>query len=255
MAQPDNAAGWDALADAYREHVGWVDGELTWGLRCPPESELQLISDVVDGATTVVLGCGGGEDLVALDRLGAGPLTGVDPSARQLAHARERCESAGIDVDLVATGAQDLSALADASADLIVSVQAFDYLDEPAAAIAEVARVLRPGGLLAFSTLHPADVCTDEDPPHGWHASWFQGEHRWMWDDLADTDVPFVSWFRSASEWFTICTEGGLVVERLVEPAPADDPRWIERGWLSPTGYAKGDTVPSTILVRARRPA
>ncbi|MTV25695.1 methyltransferase domain-containing protein [Nitriliruptoraceae bacterium ZYF776] len=255
MDRPDNVAGWDALADAYQEHVGWVDEELTWGLRCPPEREVQLIGDVVDGARTVVIGCGAGEDLVALARAGAGPLTGVDPSARQLVHARRRCADAGVAADLVCTGAQDLAGVADGVVDLVVSVQAFDYLHDPAPAVAEVRRVLRPGGVLAFSVLHPADVCTGEDPPHGWHTSWFRGEHRWVWDGLADEDVPFASWFRSASEWFTWCTDGGLVVERLLEPAPVDDPRWIERGWLSRAGYAKGDLVPSTILVRARRPS
>ncbi len=66
----DNATGWDRLAEAYATHVGWVDDELTWGLRCPPERELCLVSDVVGGARTAVVGCGGGEDGLALARLG-----------------------------------------------------------------------------------------------------------------------------------------------------------------------------------------
>jgi hypothetical protein len=118
----------------------------------------------------------------------------------------------------------------------------------------EIRRVLRPDGVVALSTLHPADVCTNDEPPHGWHTSWFQVEHTWVWDGLAERDIPFRSWFRSVSDWFTACTDAGLVVERLLEPAPVDDPRWITRGWLDETTYAKADVVPSTIIVRARRP-
>lgn len=254
MSSADNVAGWDALADAYQEHVGWVEDELTWGLRCPPEAELGLVADVVEGAATVVLGCGGGEDLVALHRMGVGALTGVDPSVAQLRHARRRCAAAGVEATLVRAVAEELDALADASADLVVSVQALNYVADADRCMREIRRVLRPGGVLTFSTLHPADVCTDDARPHGWRRSWFQVQQDWTWDGLAG-EIAFTSWFRSASDWFAACTDAGLVVERLLEPAPVEDPRWIERGWLDAASYAKADTVPSTILVRARRPS
>ncbi|WP_052667983.1 class I SAM-dependent methyltransferase [Nitriliruptor alkaliphilus] len=250
----DNGAAWDRLADAYQRWVGWPEDVLTWGIRCPPEEDLHLVTDVADGARTLVLGCGAGEDLVALARLGAGPLTGIDPSQRQLAHAGRRCDAAGLDVTLVASGAEDLDAVADASQDLVVSVQALDYVRDLDRCLAEVHRVLVPGGVVALSVLHPADLATSGDPPHGWHRSYFTEELAWAWDGLVDEDVALTSWFRSPSTWFTACTRAGLVVERLLEPRPVDDERWIERGWLDATGYAKADLVPSTILVRARRP-
>lgn len=249
-----NAAGWDQLADAYRRHVGWPEDALTWGIRCPPEHELQLVTDVAPGARTLVLGCGAGEDLVALAGLGVGPLTGVDPSTRQLAHARERCGAAGVDATLVASGAEDLGVVPDRSQDLVVSVQALDYVADLDRCFAEVHRVLVPGGVLAFSVLHPADLATDDTPPHGWHSSYFDGQRSWTWDGLAEQDVDLTSWQRTPSTWFTACTAAGLVVERLLEPPPADDRRWIDRGWLDEDGYAKCERIPSTILLRARRP-
>lgn len=249
-----NAEGWDRLADAYQRHVGWPEDELTWGIRCPPETDLRLISDVVQEARTLVLGCGGGEDLVALAALGAGPLTGVDPSLRQLEHARRRCAARHLDPTLIPSGAEDLSAVEDASQDLVVSVQALDYVGDLARCLAEVHRVLRPGGVLALSVLHPADLATSDEPPYGWHRSYFTSQHRWTWDGLADDAIEFTSWLRPPSSWFAACSGAGLIVERLLEPAPADDRRWIERGWLDDAGYAKSELVPATILVRARRP-
>jgi SAM-dependent methyltransferase len=249
-----NRRAWDTLADAYHRHVGWPDDELTWGLRCPAEGELRLVSDVVAGARTLVLGCGGGEDLVALAHLGAGPLTGVDLSTAQLDHARRRCADHEVTAELVHGDVADLSGLPTGGYDLVVSVQALDYVADLDRCLREIRRVLRPAGVLALSVLHPADLSTDDAPPHGWHRSWFAGRMGWRWDGLADDAVDLVSWFRSASDWFTACTAAGLVVERLLEPAPVDDPRWLERGWLDATTYAKAELVPSTILVRARRP-
>ncbi|MFA9429397.1 class I SAM-dependent methyltransferase [Egicoccus sp. AB-alg2] len=252
---PDaNARGWDVLADAYQREVGWPDDALTWGLRCPPEEDLRLVTDLVTGATTVVVGCGGGQDLLALARMGAGRLVGVDPSARQLAHARRRLDEAGVEATLVRADAEALHEVPDGAADLVVSVQALNYLEDVDGGMAEAWRVLRPGGHLVFSVMHPADAVTDDAPPYGFRRSWFEVASDWVWDGLAEEDVAFRSWFRSASDWFTACRRAGFDVERLLEPAPADDRRWIERGWLDEDGYAKLDRVPATIAVRARRP-
>ncbi|MBW3658278.1 MAG: class I SAM-dependent methyltransferase [Actinobacteria bacterium] len=251
---PDNEASWDALAGAYQEHVGWPDDELTWGWRTPPESELRLVSDVVAGATTLVLGCGGGQDLVALARLGAGALTGLDVSSEQLSHARSRLAEAGVAATLVHADAADLDRFDAGTFDLVVSVQALDYVADVDALVAGVTRILRPGGVLAFSVMHPAEAATDDTRPWPWTGSYFEAERDWVWDGLADDDLAFRSWFRSPAAWFTALTDGGLVVDRLLEPAPVDDRRWIERGWLDEDGYAKLDRVPATILVRAHRP-
>ncbi len=255
MTTPDNRAAWDVLADAYQAHVGWPDDELTWGLRCPPERELRVVTDVAAGARTLVLGCGGGQDLIALHRLGAGPLVGLDLSARQLDHARRRLADAGVDAELVEAAADDLAWCTDASIDLVVSVQALDYVADADRLFAEVHRILRPGGVVAFSVLHPADLATDDVPPHGWRSSYFTTERDWVWDGLADEDPTLRSWVRSPAAWFTAVTGAGLQVERLLEPPPADDPGWIERGWLDADGYAKLELVPATIVLRARRPA
>jgi ubiquinone/menaquinone biosynthesis C-methylase UbiE len=251
---PDIAAGWDRLADAYQREIGWPDDQLSWGFRCPPEHELRLVSDVAAGADTLVIGCGGGQDLVALARLGAGSLVGIDPSSTQLEHAAARLDEAGVDARLELGTAEALTGVADASVDVAVSVQALNYVADLTAAVAELRRVLRPGGIVAISVMHPADMSTKDRAPYGWHTSWFEVERDWEWDGLADEAIAFRSWFRSPSQWFTALTEGGLVVDRLLEPAPVDDPSWIDRGWLDADTYAKLDVVPSTIIVRAHQP-
>lgn len=253
MTDPDgNARSWDTLADAYQHEVGWPEDDLAWGIRCPRESQLAVLAGA--SGATLVLGCGGGQDLVALARLGLGPLTGLDASPRQLAHARMRLAAHDLEADLVESDAADLSRFAADSFAMVVSVQALDYVGDAAACFGHIARVLRPGGTLAFSVVHPADAATAETTPFGWEHSYFDVEREWVWDGLADADPVLRSWYRSPADWFTLVTGAGLVVDRLLEPPPSPDPWWHESGWVDADGWAKLDRVPGTIVVRARRP-
>jgi ubiquinone/menaquinone biosynthesis C-methylase UbiE len=76
-------------------------------------------------------------------------LTGVDLSPRMLARARERAEEAGIDAVLVEGDAQDLP-FADGEFDSVVCALALCAIPDQRAALAEMRRVLRPGGRLAL---------------------------------------------------------------------------------------------------------
>ncbi len=252
--RPDNTAAWDTLSASYDREIGWPDRELAWGIRCPPESQLQVISDVVTGADTTVVGCGGGQDLLALHRLGATGLTGLDPSTAQLERARQRLDTAGVRAHLLLGDDRRLDELPAGHADLVVTVQALDYVEELDRCLRGVVRALRPGGVFAMSVLHPADVSTADTPPFGWHTSYHREQRDWSWDGLTDEPVRLRSWFRSPSTWFTAVSDAGLVVERMLEPAPGPAEPWVERGWLDEASAAKLDLVPSTFVLRARRP-
>jgi ubiquinone/menaquinone biosynthesis C-methylase UbiE len=99
------------------------------------------------------LGCGTGALLLrlALDCPGA-RLAGADPSAEMLAVARHRLPPA---VPLVRAFAERLP-FAEGSFDVVASVSAFHYFRDPAGALAEMRRVLRPAGRLVLT-----DWCDD----------------------------------------------------------------------------------------------
>ena len=80
-------------------------------------------------------------------------MVGLDNSARQLEHARERMAAAGVDFPLVHAAAEAVP-LPDASFDVVFCDHGAMTFADPLLVVPEVARVLRPGGLLAFSPLH-----------------------------------------------------------------------------------------------------
>jgi predicted TPR repeat methyltransferase len=93
------------------------------------------------------LGCGTGLAASAFARL-VDHFIGVDLSPRMI----ERSRATGLYAELdVADMLQGLRARPDASADLILAADAMVYVAELAPVLAEAARVLAPGGLLAFT--------------------------------------------------------------------------------------------------------
>jgi ubiquinone/menaquinone biosynthesis C-methylase UbiE len=80
---------------------------------------------------------------------------GIDQSREMLSIARVNLEQAGLENASVRLGDMYQLALPDASFDAVVVHQVLHYADRPAAAIAEAARVLRPGGILVLVDFAP----------------------------------------------------------------------------------------------------
>jgi 2-polyprenyl-6-hydroxyphenyl methylase / 3-demethylubiquinone-9 3-methyltransferase len=102
-------------------------------------------------AVLVDLACGGG--LLAPHVAGQGYLhVGVDVGARAVCVARAH----GV---TVARGDVLRVPLRDGCADVVVAGEIFEHVDDLAGLIAEIARILRPGGTLVFDTLADTLVC------------------------------------------------------------------------------------------------
>jgi arsenite methyltransferase len=99
------------------------------------------------GERVLDVGCGPGfllaDMALALGR--SGLAAGVDVNADMVSLARRRCQAVG-GATVVVRGDATALPLPDACFDAAVSTQVYEYVDDVAAAIAELHRVLRPGG-------------------------------------------------------------------------------------------------------------
>ena len=113
----------------------WMDRQIDWQGR-----------DVLD------LGCAGGFMAEALDARGA-RVTGIDPAEKAIAAARAHAaqERRGIAYDV---GVGEALPYAAASFDAVVCVDVLEHVQDLDRVLAEVARVLRPGGLFLFDTIN-----------------------------------------------------------------------------------------------------
>ena len=109
---------------------------------------LQALGDL-RGRLLLDAGCGGG--LVAKGLAAAGAtVVGLDRSAASLGVAR-RAVGGGL---LPVAGRLERLPLADASVDAVVAADVLEHVPDLPAAVAELARVLRPGGRLLFDTIN-----------------------------------------------------------------------------------------------------
>ncbi len=126
---------------------------LVWGgdLR-PYYASMEALAGVRDGATVVDCPCGAGPALRALPRDRQVRYLAVDLSPSMLGRARRRAERRGVEtVEFVESGADNIP-VATGSVDLFLSFWGLHCYDDPAAALAEVGRVLRPTGRLVGAT-------------------------------------------------------------------------------------------------------
>lgn len=109
------------------------------------------IAEVADGGTIVDCPCGAGPAFRALSADTEVRYLAVDLSPSMIARARKRARKLGLTaVELVEADTTEIPA-GDNSADLFLSFWGLHCFDDPAAALAEAARVLKPGGRLVGS--------------------------------------------------------------------------------------------------------
>ena len=131
---------WDKQAESYDKEMTFADRRFFGDTR----------AWVCDQATGDVLEVAIGTGLNLPHYPPGVRLSGVDLSPEMLAIARRRAEDLGRDVDLRVGDAQALD-LPDGSFDTVVCTFALCAIPDEKRAVAEMARVLRPGGLLLLA--------------------------------------------------------------------------------------------------------
>ena len=238
--------------DPWETHAGWWQEGFTAGADAEYEEQiLPLAASHLEGAARV-LDVGAGEGQVA--RLaaagGATTVVGVDPTWAQLVVARRR--GSGPAYAMAEAAALPFP---DGSFEATVACLVFEHIDGVDRAIAEVGRVLRPGGRFLFFLNHPLL----QTPGSGWIDDHILEEQYWrigpyLVEDTTleevekDVFIPFIH--RPLSRYVNAMAAAGLVVTRMEEPAPP--PGFLARA----TEYADAATIPRLLFMRAeKRPA
>ena len=243
---PDNAAGWDAISGAYQDQMfGERFGERFMWSWASSEDDLHLLDDV-RGKRVLVLGCGGGQDVVALEKMGAIAI-GIDQSRKQIEYAKQYAiRHASQNASFVEGSVEDLSRFDSESFEMAVSAHMLNYVERIEDALRETHRVLKPGGMFALSVRHPFDAALADDAPYCLAHAYWDAERDWEWSFDSGESAPFRQWFWPVSRWFEMLTDAGFAVERMLEPREvADEAAHGDR--------ARQELVPYSLYIKARK--
>jgi SAM-dependent methyltransferase len=213
----------DAWEQAAPEWIAWArtPGHDTYW-RFHREALFELIPE--PGDLTIDIGCGEGRvsrDLAALGHR----VVGVDGS---MSMARAAASHPGSDGPVVIADAARLP-FRDGCADLAVAFMSLQDVDDFEAAVADAARLLRPGGVFVMAIVHPVnsvgrfeETPDGEDPPFVITESWFD---RHPTSDRCSRDgleMTFHSEHRPLMAYTEALYDAGFLVERLREPTELD---------------------------------
>lgn len=247
-----NRRWWTQAAPAYLgEHC--EDLGLSDFLWCPEgvrESDARLLGNVA-GQRVLEVGCGSAPCARWLASSDAAPV-GLDLSEGMLAEATAYAAQTGISVPLVQADATRLP-FAAASFDLACSAfGAFPFVADAGAALAEVARVLRPAGRFVFSVTHPLHWIFPDDPdPAGLRVTGSYFDRR-PYVELDEGGVPlYVEHHHTMGDWIRLIVAAGFAIDDVIEPewAPGREVVW---GYWSAERAA---LVPGTAIFCCHKPA
>jgi SAM-dependent methyltransferase len=170
---------------------------------------------------------------------------GVELSAEQLRYGRRLDRRTGVVVPAVQADAGQLP-FAAASFDLVCSSYgALPFVADASAVLAEIGRVLRSGGRLAFSVSHPVRWSFLDDPGDaGLVAVHSYFDRRAYVEQEVDGTARYVEHHRTIGDWVRAIVAAGMQLVDLVEPAWPDGHERIWGGW-SP---ARGRVIPGTAI-------
>ena len=119
----------------------------------PPAAALVEFAGVRDGEHVLDVACGTGVVAVTASRIG-GRVRGLDLSPVLLEGARKSAALIAADIEFV-EGDVEAMPYKDATFDVVLSQFGHMFAPRPEVAVAEMLRVLKPNGRIAFSTLPP----------------------------------------------------------------------------------------------------
>jgi SAM-dependent methyltransferase len=230
---------WDAQAERWAVWARTPGHDSYW--RFHRERFLELLPADVDGPVLDV-GCGEGR-LTRELRSRGWDIAGIDASPAMIDLARE----ADPDGDYRVADAAALP-FENGAFDLLIAFMSLQDVDEPERAIAEVARVLRRGGLLCLAITHPLNSAgrfTSEDPdsPFVIDRSYLDSWRRE--EDVArdGLEIRFHYEHRPLDRYARALEDAGFLIERIREVTGGSEilgSRW--------------DRIPLFLHLRARMP-
>lgn len=211
------------MHELWEQHADWWQQNFTGGVDVEYVEQILPLAEQLIAGHRRVLDLGTGEGQVARLLQAAGSeVVGVDPSQAQIRAAAERAGD-----EVYALGAAAALPFADRAFDAVIACLVFEHIEAMDQAVAEVARVLRPGGRFGLFLNHPLlqtpgsglieDHVFDD---RYWRIGPYLIEQSLEEEVHKDVFIPFVH--RPLHRYINALAASGLVIREFHEPPPPE---------------------------------
>lgn len=233
---------WEFSSEGFQE-ASPVSVGCNWGWDLDNE---KLLGDIA-GKDVLELGCGGGQDTVALKDFGANVI-GVDLSREQLNHAVTLAGEHDVTFDLVQGDITELP-FVDNRFDLSYNTYVFQWVSDLQECFEETHRILRPRGRFVFSMPHPFFKLADPET-HEIVKSYFDTGRQIQADERAGAPNQ-VTFRQKISDVYNALRKSGFDVEQMLEPGTSDPTDYEPGPWGVITPELRA-LLPRVLIISAR---
>lgn len=213
----------------------------------PGESRLRLLGNI-QGKNTLEIGCGAGQNSIALAKMGA-IAHGIDISSEMLLRARQNAKKHKVKIRLEEMSAENVGKLK-SSFDLAVSSYVLDYVENLPAVFRGLGKILAPGGVFVFSCCHPDQMPESASKSR---LGTFFIDGTWP-----QTNIPTRNYFHPIDFIRKSLAQGGLELDQTINattPKKVSKNQMLRYPYKVPINPRQAyDPRPHTLIVRAIKP-
>lgn len=242
-----NREMWNKAAQNYDEQTFISEIDVHYGPLLPGESKLKLLPDLRE-KQVLDLGCGTGNNLIALKNNGAKSGLGIDFCEEQIQRAKEKLSSP---FELMVGDITNLDFIRNEKFDVVISVFAISFIKDIDKFFYIINQNLKPGGCVIVSTDHPNRKLS------GSLISKNNNSRLRYWNISNQISIPYFHFLHSNIELSNAIKQAGLVLDQIIEPkilplekikdAPYRSQYYIDR-------YKELSQEPYTIIFKAHKP-
>jgi 2-polyprenyl-3-methyl-5-hydroxy-6-metoxy-1,4-benzoquinol methylase len=253
----DSIRRWEANADFWDERMGEHSNRFHREVVRPDTERLLSVNE---NDKILDIACGNGNYSKRLVELGANVIA-FDYSKKMIENAKKRCSHCidRIDFHVIdATDKDDLEKLSiKGPFDKAVSNMAIMDIADIAPLFNSVSKLLKPGGIFVFSTIHPCfqspgmrriteieDVGNSVRTRHGIQVFEYINSCCFEGNGIVNQPVPQLYYHRPLSELFDLCFNAGFVINGVSEPVFEIDSEKSKFDW---------NKIPPIIIMRLQK--
>ncbi|QRV01398.1 class I SAM-dependent methyltransferase [Arcanobacterium phocisimile] len=242
-----NEKWWSENAGDYLTEHGEIlgDNDFIWGPEGLREADIEFLGTLTQ-KKVLEIGAGAAQCSRYLASRGI-DVVATDLASGMLTHAEKLNHTYGIEFPLIQADARQLPFDDDSFDVIFTSFGVLPFVPELTEVHNEVSRVLRTGGIWAYSALHPTRWMFPDDPTENGLTAIRSYFDRTPYIERNDATLDYAEFHHTLADHMNSLVDSGFTIDELFEPPWPAGRDIVWGGW----GPQRSHILPGTLMIRA----